>query len=91
MKLHYFIPSILSLALLLSRPLAGQFGQNIVQYDHYDWQYIQTPHFDIYFYGDDVSLAEFASAAATESYEQISDRLNWQLQKRVSIMATFAM
>ena len=66
----------LFLVLLAKTSLFGQFGQNIVQYDHYEWQYIQTPQFDIYFYGDNMELAEFASAAATESYEQISDRLN---------------
>ena len=82
------IPAIalLWLAAFSVTPLAAQFGQNIVQYDRYDWQYIQTPQFDIYFYGDDRSLAEFVSSAVTESYRQISDRLNWQLQKRVSIM-----
>ncbi len=74
------------LAALPVAPLTAQFGQNIVQYDRYDWQYIQTPQFDIYFYGDDRSLAEFVSEAVTESYRQISDRLNWQLQKRISIM-----
>ncbi|MCH7574565.1 MAG: PD40 domain-containing protein [Candidatus Marinimicrobia bacterium] len=80
------ILSPLYLVFLASTTLSGQFGQNIVQYDHYEWQFIQTPQFDIYFYGDDMTIAKFASAAATESYEQISDRLNWQLQKRVSIM-----
>ncbi|GAH31784.1 unnamed protein product, partial [marine sediment metagenome] len=76
----------LSMLALLAGPLAAQFGQNIVQYDQYDWNYIQSPYFDIYFYGDDLSLAEFTSEIADEAYRQISDRLNWQIQKRVSIM-----
>ncbi len=70
----------------LAGPLAAQFGQNIVQYDQYDWQYIQSPYFDIYFYGDDLELAEFASEVSNEAYRQFSDRLNWQIQKRVAIM-----
>ena len=86
MNIRTKILSPLSLVLLMSAMLSGQFGQNVVQYDHYDWQFIQTPQFDIYFYGDDLTIAKFASSAATESYKQISDRLDWQLQKRVSIM-----
>ncbi|MFB0516687.1 MAG: DPP IV N-terminal domain-containing protein [Candidatus Neomarinimicrobiota bacterium] len=75
-----------SMLVFLATPLAAQFGQNIVQYDQYDWQYIQSPYFDIYFYGDDLELAEFTSEIANEAYRQFSDRLNWQIQKRVSIM-----
>ncbi len=64
----------------------AQFGQNIVQYDRYRWQYLQTTYFDIYFYGDDRVLPEYVSGVAEEAYRQISDRLNWQIQKRISIM-----
>ncbi|MBA7610684.1 MAG: BamA/TamA family outer membrane protein [Calditrichaeota bacterium] len=76
----------LSALVFMAGPLAAQFGQNIVQYDRYDWNYIQSQYFDIYFYGDDLRLAEFVSEIANEAYRQISDRLNWQIQKRVSIM-----
>jgi Tol biopolymer transport system component len=79
------IQALLALAVFVV-PLIAQFGQNIVQYDRYDWHYIQSPYFDIYFYGDNQALAEFASEVADESYQQISDRLNWELQKRVAIM-----
>ncbi|MEE9162629.1 MAG: hypothetical protein V3U35_06610, partial [Candidatus Neomarinimicrobiota bacterium] len=75
-----------SLLALLATPVTAQFGQNIVQYDRYDWRYIQSPFFDIYFYGDDASLAEYAASVANDAYRQISDRLNWQIQKRISIM-----
>jgi len=71
---------------LLVAPLSAQFGQNIVQYDRYDWHYVQSPYFDIYFYGDDLGLAEFTSEVANEAYRQYSDRLNWQIQKRIAIM-----
>ncbi|MFC1543515.1 peptidase MA family metallohydrolase [Candidatus Neomarinimicrobiota bacterium] len=77
---------ILSALVVLAGPLAAQFGQNIVQYDRYKWNYIQSPYFDIYYYGDDQILAEFTSEVANEAYNQISDRLNWQIQKRISIM-----
>ena len=65
---------------------AQSFGQNKVQYQDFDWSYIQTPHFDIYYYEDQKSLAEFTADVAEESYEQISIHLRWDLKKRVSIM-----
>ncbi len=71
---------------LLSFAYAQSFGQNKVQYQNFDWNYIQTPHFDIYYYEDQKSLAEFAADVAEESYEQISIHLRWDLKKRVSIM-----
>ena len=80
MKLIYII--ILSLSCLN----AQSFGQNKVQYREFDWNFIQTPHFDIYYYGDQQDLAEFAAEVAEESYEQISIHLRWDLKRRVSIM-----
>ena len=65
---------------------AQSFGQNKVQYRDFDWNFIQTPHFDIYYYGGEQSLAEFAADVAEESYEQISVHLRWDLKRRVSIM-----
>ena len=32
--------------------ILAQFGQNIAQYKKFDWKYIQTKYFDIYFYED---------------------------------------
>ena len=65
---------------------AQSFGQNKVQYRDFDWNFIQTPHFDIYYYGSEQDLAEFAADVAEESYEQISVHLRWDLKRRVSIM-----
>ena len=65
---------------------ALSFGQNKVQYREFDWQFIQTPHFDIYYYGGEQDLAEFTADVAEESYEQISLHLRWDLKRRVSNM-----
>ena len=80
MKLFYII------LLFLSGLNAQSFGQNKVQYRDFDWNFIQTPHFDIYYYGNEQDLAEFTAEVAEESYEQISIHLRWNLNKRVSIM-----
>ncbi|MDA9947010.1 hypothetical protein N9E12_04105, partial [Candidatus Marinimicrobia bacterium] len=57
-----------------------------VQYRDFDWSYIQTPNFDIYFYGNNQDLAEFTSKVSEEAYDQISTHLAWDLKKRVSIL-----
>ena len=81
MKLLYTL-----LVFLLATLNAQSFGQNKMQYRDFDWSYIQTPHFDIYYYGNQKDLAEFAAEVAEESYEQISIHLRWDLKRRVSIM-----
>ena len=70
----------------------GQFGQNIVQYDDFNWHFIQSEHFDIYFSEFDEagisgrSHAEFTAEESEVAYLKISDRLNWQLKERISII-----
>ncbi len=72
---------------LLSAMLSGQsFGQNKVQYRDFDWSYIESPHFDVYYYGEEKPLAEFTADVSEEAYEQISKHLRWELNKRVSII-----
>jgi len=64
----------------------GQFGQNIVQYDDFTWNFIQSKHFDIYYAENGRSHAEFTAEEAESAYLKISDRLNWNLKNRVSII-----
>ncbi|MFH1852329.1 MAG: BamA/TamA family outer membrane protein [Candidatus Neomarinimicrobiota bacterium] len=77
---------IILLALLVGTLFGQSFGQNKVQYRNFDWSYIESPHFDIYYYGDDKSLAEFTAEVSEEAYEQVSKHLRWELNKRVSII-----
>ena len=52
------------------------FGQNKVQYRDFDWYYIQTADFDIYFYKDEDTLAIFAAEALNNAYNEIQEELN---------------
>ena len=81
--MKYLFVLILTSVTILS---AQSFGQNKVQYRDFDWNFIQTSHFDIYYYGGEQDLADFTAEVAEESYEQISIHLRWDLKKRVSIM-----
>ena len=64
----------------------AQFGQNIVQYDDFTWNFIQSKHFDIYYTENGRSHAEFTAEEAELAYIRISDLLDWRLKQRVSII-----
>lgn len=66
--------------------LYGQFGKNKVQYENYDWKFIQGNHFDIYYYGDNKELAEFTAKQSEEAYISIKNLFDWPIQKRYSII-----
>ncbi|MEE9190669.1 MAG: hypothetical protein V3U16_07855, partial [Candidatus Neomarinimicrobiota bacterium] len=84
MKKRYSI--ILLIALSGQIAFGQSFGKNKVQYRQFDWEFIKSPHFDVYFYGDDETLARFTSQVAEEAYEQVSKHLRWNLRKPVSII-----
>ncbi|MBT6391131.1 MAG: biopolymer transporter Tol, partial [Candidatus Marinimicrobia bacterium] len=79
---------IIFILLLISSMMlnAQSFGQNKVQYRDYDWQFISSPQFDVYYYGDEMELAHFTMEVAADAYEQIAKHLRWNLKKRVSII-----
>jgi len=83
MKIKQFIILII---MLFSQTVFGQFGQNKVQYGQFDWRFIRSPHFDVYYYGGNYSIAEFTADEAEIAYEQISKHLRWTLTKPVSII-----
>ncbi len=64
----------------------AQFGRNKVQYKDYDWYYIQTKHFDIYFTEDGKNIAEFGAAAIEDALAQIESSINYKITKRISVI-----
>ncbi len=64
----------------------SQFGQNKVQYNEYDWLYIQTEHFDIYFSEEGRTNAEFAAEVAETALTDLQERLKYQINNRISLI-----
>lgn len=62
------------------------FGKNKVQYKKFNWQYIQSDHFDVYFYDGGFELAQFTALAAEEAYASIRQTFRYQLTDRVPII-----
>jgi WD40 repeat protein len=75
--------------LVLGTPaaLAAQyFGQNKVQYNTFDWQIIETEHFDVHFYPSERATAMDAARMAERSYARLSRVLDWRFRERKVII-----
>ena len=66
-------------------PIYCQFGKNIVQYKSFDWHYIQTEYFDIYYYDTDIN-AQYVASESKQAYNNIAHALNWELKNRIPII-----
>jgi hypothetical protein len=79
---------LLAFALLFTagtaRDTAAQtFGQNKVQYTKFDWYYLQSAHFDVYFTDGGQDLASFAAHAAEEALVTIQSEFRYQITGRI--------
>ena len=84
MRLYKFIIFTL---LITSAVLKAQgFGQNKIQYEYKEWQFIQSEHYDIYYYNGGYPAAEFAAAVAESSYVHISKILGYKMQERTVVI-----
>ena len=78
----------LALALLLSivpvdEANAQYFGKNKVQYTDFDWYFIRSEHFDVYFSNDGYKLAEFTAQAAEDALRGIQESFGYQITARI--------
>lgn len=62
---------------------SASFGKNKVQYKTFDWHYIQTTHFDLYFDRGNEGLAAFAADAAESAYTSISRSFRYSITARI--------
>jgi len=91
MKLNFSKIAFLgSMILLLFTPLGNaqepSFGQNKVQYKTFDWYFIQTENFNIYFYKDEYHLAKFAADILENAYSKIKEELRYELGRKVPVI-----
>ena len=81
-----FIPSILVLAALPAALSAQYFGRNKVQYGRFDFQIIQTEHFDVYYYPIERRAALDVARMAERSYAKLSRALSHNFEERKPII-----
>src|SRR2546422_5647680 len=79
--------AVAALALAGAAPTAAQyFGQNKVQYRSFDFQIIQTDHFEIYYYAAERAAALDAARMAERWYARLSRVLHHEFQGRKPII-----
>lgn len=90
---HRFLSITVLAALLCSVPVRESlfaqediFGKNKVQYTKFNWYFIQSDHFDIYFTDGGQYLAEFTAAVAETAYVSISKSFRYQIVNRIPIV-----
>src|SRR5512132_2132421 len=71
-----------------ARPVRAQgyFGQNQVQYDHFDWHVLETEHFLVHYYPAEREAAVDAARMAERSYARLSRVLDHQFREKKPIM-----
>lgn len=62
------------------------FGRNKIQYEDFDWNVIETEHFDVYYYPEMRTLAEHGAAFAEEAYAELQNRFNFSVTRRVPLV-----
>ena len=77
---------IVSLLFVFTLNSYSQFGKNKVQYRTYDWKYIESKHFDIYYYDSTKALAEFTAIEGENAVKSIQKTLNYNIDKRIPII-----
>ncbi|MGF1670138.1 MAG: hypothetical protein ACFCU6_06800 [Balneolaceae bacterium] len=63
------------------------FGKNRVQYDQFDWRFIETDHFDIYYYNSkNYHLAQFTAESLESSLKQLLETFDHNLTNRIPVI-----
>ena len=86
MKLKSFVVVLFLFSGLFSQSIYAQFGQNKVQYKTFDWHFIQTTHFDIYFDYKSPDIAEFAAHIAEGALNDLQSRLKYKINNRIPLI-----
>lgn len=73
----FFVVFIVSLTHLLGQSSQEIFGKNRVQYNSFDWKYLSTEHFKIYYYIGGNKLAYNTARYAESEFERITNTLGF--------------
>ncbi len=77
------IKVMLASAGLLALLSGAALARNKVQYDNFHWQVLSTPHFEIFFYKGEETLAARASVIAEDAYVRLSGVFKHDFQKQI--------
>ncbi len=75
--------AVLGIGLVHAPASAQYFGKNKVQYTDFDWYYIQSEHFDVYYSNDGYDLAAFTARVAEDALEKVQESFGYQITARI--------
>ena len=67
-------------------PAAAQFGQNKVQYRHFEWRVLETAHFKIHYYEQERESALNAARMAERSYEYLGAFYQHEMTEKIPLI-----
>ncbi|HEX6135821.1 MAG TPA: BamA/TamA family outer membrane protein [Longimicrobiales bacterium] len=74
---------IVSVLLIDSSPAAAQyFGRQKVQYETYDWRIMETEHFDVHFYPEELTVTQDAARMSERWYARLSRAFQHEFTKK---------
>ncbi len=83
MRIKYIIFALL---IILPANSFSQFGKNKVQYQTFNWKYISSKNFDIYYNEGSKYIADFTAVEAEKAILKITKVIRFNLTKRIPII-----
>jgi hypothetical protein len=81
---------LLGLLVAAQLPLAAQYGyyygKNKVVHTRFDWKYVESAHFKVYYYDKSPQLVAAVTDTAEKAYAKISSFLNQQIEEKTPII-----
>ena len=62
------------------------YGKNKVEYKDFEWHFIQSPHFDVYYYQGGYQLAEFVADHAERALDSNERIMQYDITNRIAIL-----
>lgn len=62
------------------------FGRNKVTYEDFDWKILKTEHFDIYYSGDFLEIAEIGAEYAEDAFDEYKIKFNDIITRRIPLV-----
>ncbi|MCX6153432.1 MAG: biopolymer transporter Tol [Candidatus Kapabacteria bacterium] len=87
LKLKNLLILVIFFLYIFNSNLCAQFGKNKVQYDNFNWKYLESKHFDVYYSEGTKYLAEFTAMKAESDLKNIEKALNYRINNRITIIA----
>ncbi len=87
MRIIYFLFFLLVFDLSLSaQTIDARFGKNRVQYERFEWQYVESDNFIIYFYQGGQDLAKYVLSEAESSLPFIRSKIDYEMDNKIEIV-----